>query len=344
MFKKWLLVQHSQTQTLLVTASILIAALAIGLVTQAVFLPTSGVLLIFQLALILVAIVAPRTLSLIACFTCALLFNYFFTAPLFSFHMSQVDDVANMVVFILVALITREVSDRFRQQHEALRQAETRSNILMSVSHDLRTPIAAIIGSLSALQNYKTKISTEEQASLINESLNETHRLHRYIENLLQATKLKQQGYSLNTLAQPIWPLLENVAKRSKSERVHLVRSTQLNTVTAHGELLEQAIFNLVENALFYSPKDKPVVIEAETTASATKLRVKDYGSGIPLAHREQVFELFYSSRTGDQGVGGSGIGLTVSKSIVDAHNGTIQVLNTAQGCCIEITLPNDDK
>ena len=134
-----------------------------------------------------------------------------------------------------------------------------------------------------------------------------------YIENLLQATKL-HQGIKLNGVNQPLLPIVNNVIKRFGSERVRLERTDTIPNVMASGYLLEQAIYNVVDNALRYSPSERQVILRVAVETSLVHLDVIDEGPGIARAQKEAVFDLFFSTRTGDTGHGGSGIGLTVSR------------------------------
>lgn len=324
-----------------ISLTVVVVAVLLGIAAEHLFLPTISVLLVLQLALVVVAIVANRTISVAASVLCALAFNYFFTVPRYSFKMNEVEDIINLMVFLLIALLTKAFADSFRDQREALRQAENRSNILLSVSHDLRTPISSIMGALSAYQNYQDKISVAEKNQLIDGALEECHRLHRYIENLLQATKLKFGQQTLLKTQEDLASLVGDVIARFDSPRVSIEVQPPLTPVSVQKSLLEQAIYNVVDNALRFSPADAGVQITLASDNDVSRIIISDHGPGIDENEAQKVFELFYSSRIGDAGQGGSGIGLTVAKGIIDAHGGNIHLRNSSQGCTVEIRLPN---
>lgn len=304
------------------------------------FLPTQGTLLILQLAVVITALPGNKQSAIFAGVLSGLLFNYFFTTPRFSLHMSDVHDIVNLSIFLIVAVLTGYLAEFYKAKQEALERAELRASILMSVSHDLRTPLSTIIGSLGTLKEYQKRLPDQEKEELLQGALEESHRLHRYIENLLQATKL-HKGIKLNSVDQPLLPILNNVIKRFESERVTLERADMIPNVKASGYLLEQAIYNVVDNALKYSSSNCPVVIRFAAEGGVVNVDVADEGPGIAQEQKEAVFELFFSTRTRDSGYGGSGIGLTVARGIIEAHHGRISVLPTDKGCTVRISLPS---
>ncbi len=336
-----LLKQHKYTKTFALVVILIFSTSAY--VASVHFMPKSGVLLILQLAIVVISMPCSRLTTNISGLVCAIVYNFFFVLPQFSLHPTDAEDIINTMVFLTVAVLTSEFSRRYREKSDALQQAEMRSNILLSVSHDLRTPLAGIIGSLSTLNEYKDQISSEKKQELLIGSIEESHRLHLYIENLLQLVKLKNNAIELKPRAQSLVPVLERIITRCHSDRV-TIESDSLPHIWIQETLLEQAIFNIVDNALKYSPQEKPVIIKAFIRNNLCIIQVIDYGKGIPEHERSKIFDVFYSSRTGDFGYGGSGIGLAVSKGIVEAHKGTIVAKehekSAISGCIIEIKLP----
>lgn len=330
-----LVTQHPYVFSLL----LVIFAGMVSFILDAWFLPTQGTLLILQLAVLTTAMSGNKRSALFAGLLSGITFNYFFTSPRFSLHMSNVDDIVNLLIFLIVAIITSYLTVFYKTQQEALEQAKLRASILMSVSHDLRTPLSTIIGTLSTMQEYDDRLPKLEKAELLQGAIEESHRLHRYIENLLQATKL-QQGIKLNGTKQNISPIIERVVERFNTTRIKITRDSEPAEVYASTYLLEQAIYNVIDNALKYSPQDTLVTIKFGAVANSLLIDVFDEGPGINLQHRNKVFDLFFSTRKGDAGQGGSGVGLTVAKGIIDAHKGSISIMPNTKGCLVQISLP----
>lgn len=314
----------------------------VSFILDAWFLPTQGTLLILQLAVVITALPGNKQSAIFAGVLSGIIYNYFFTTPRFSLHMSDVDDIVNLFIFLIVAILTGYLAAFYKAQQEALERAELRASILMSVSHDLRTPMSTIIGSLSSLQEYQERIPKEEKDELLQGALEESHRLHRYIENLLQATKL-HQGIKLNSVAQDLFPIVDNVVKRFETDRIKITSSGIVPNVVASAYLLEQAIYNVIDNALKYSPAHCPITITVSTSHYLVNLDISDEGPGIAQKDKESVFDLFFSTRKGDSGHGGSGVGLTVAKGIVEAHHGSISILPSDRGCIVRISLPCEE-
>lgn len=303
----------------------------------------TAVLLLLQLAVVAVALNCPPRWSYLTAVTEALSYNYLFTSPRYSLQMFRADDIINLCVFVLVAIITSRLAEHYRRQQNALRQAELRNSILLSVSHDLRTPLATIIGTLSTFREYMPRLSVEEKQELLDSAMTESHRLHQYIENLLQATRLQHGALvvqkSEHSLSEVISAVLERFEEQAGRLSLHVDQTLPLLLVSP--SLLQQAIFNVLDNALHYSAETAPVQISAYMSGDSLCLDVKDEGIGISAREAEHMFNLFYSaSSPGFKNDGGTGLGLAVAKGIVVAHGGHIAALPASGGCLIRITLP----
>ncbi|MDV6314787.1 ATP-binding protein [Idiomarina sp. HP20-50] len=304
-------------------------------------LPTSGTVLILQLSVLLVAFLSNFRAAMLAVVIALLLFNFLFTEPRYSLHMTDIDEIVTAIVFISVAVITSHLATSFRHQKESLRQAELRSNILLSVSHDLRTPLASIIGNLSTLQAYQERLPEQERAELLQGALDEGDRLHRYIENLLQATRLQHGEIRLTHAVQDIRPVVSKTLSRFPSQDRFFVHDhLQSAMVEVQSSLLEQALFNVLDNAVRFSGEAAAVNITLSETAESVFIDIEDQGPGISANKRALVFKVFYSSREKDSGTGGTGLGLSVAKGIIDIHNGRISIQDSNQGCHVQIELP----
>lgn len=333
----------NKQQGLSYLASIVITCIAVGIayLLDRWLLPTSGTVLILQLSVLLVAFLSNFRAAMLAVVVVLLLFNFLFTEPRYSLHMSDVDEIVTAIVFISVAVITSHLATSFRHQKESLRQAERRSNILLSVSHDLRTPLASVIGNLSTLQAYQERLSRQERAELLQGALDESDRLHRYIENLLQATRLQHGEIRLTHAVQDIRPVISKTLSRFASQERFLVNDNLQNAmVEVQSSLLEQALFNVIDNAMRFSGDTAPVTLSLSETDESVVIDIQDQGPGVETTKRSLVFNVFYSSREKDSGTGGTGLGLSVAKGIIDIHNGKISIEDSSGGCLVRIKLP----
>lgn len=318
------------------------AALAICSIIERLLGSTVAILLILQLAVVIVALQCSAKFAYFSAAFEALSFNFLFTTPRYSLQMFHFGDMANLVVFIIVAFTTSQLADHYRRQQNELKQVQLRNSILLSVSHDLRTPLATIIGTLTTLKEYMGKLSDAEKAELLDSATSESHRLHRYIENLLQATKLQHGALKFNKAENSMVNVVHQAIARfpELASRIQFEVVPPLAPVFISNSLIEQAIFNVLDNALRFSPADHPVFVRAYQIGGDVIVDIKDEGVGVSKEQQEHIFELFYTNNPHKQTDGGAGLGLAVAKGIIMAHEGNIQVVPSNTGCLMRISLP----
>ncbi|MEB3902583.1 DUF4118 domain-containing protein, partial [Pseudomonas putida] len=239
---------------------------------------------------------------------------------------------------------------RLGEQLEAARlHGETeqlRSALLASVSHDLRTPLTAMRGSIDSLLALGDAIPPDDRRELLEGTRNEAERLDRYIQNLLDMTRLGHGtlklardwvapadivGSALNRLRVVLAPL-----------RVHTDVPAELPLLFVHAALIEQALINVLENAARFSPANGRLELRVALQDEQLCFAVSDQGPGIPVAEREMIFDMFYTAARGDRGGQGTGLGLAICQGMIGAHGGKILVGDgiDGQGTCITLCLP----
>lgn len=229
------------------------------------------------------------------------------------------------------------------------RTAETerlRSALLTSISHDLKTPLAGILGSAGALRDLSQSFDAQSKDDLLSTIIEESERLNRFIANLLDMTKLESGAVVPNTAAHDVGEVvgsaLERASKILAGHRVEVEISPELPMVMVDAVLFEQVLFNLLDNAAKYAPPATTVRIASWRDDESVKLQVLDEGEGIPDADLERIFDKFYRARKGDQVRAGTGLGLAISRGFIEALNGTIVAANrtSPKGAVFTITLP----
>ncbi|MDP2221072.1 MAG: sensor histidine kinase KdpD [Hydrogenophaga sp.] len=253
---------------------------------------------------------------------------------------SMVEDVGQ------AALRTRLVSDlevaRVTGETERLRSA-----LLSSVSHDLRSPLASMIGAADSLARYGKDMGPDDQRSLLETIQVEGERLDRYIQNLLDMTRLGQQGLTLTRDWIGIDELVGSASRRllryEPGVQIALDIPADLPPIHVHPALIEQALFNVMENAAKFSPPGKSIGVQVRPTEKGElQINISDQGPGIPEDERRRIFDMFYSVERGDRGKQGTGLGLTIVQGIVGAHMGSVEALpgKDGRGTTIRLTLP----
>jgi two-component system sensor histidine kinase KdpD len=223
---------------------------------------------------------------------------------------------------------------------------QLRSALLASVSHDLRTPLTSMRGSIDSLLALGEAIPLEDRRELLEGTRDEAERLDRYIQNLLDMTRL---GHGALKLARD-WvspaDIVGSALNRLRAVLVSLQVSTEvpadLPLLFVHAALIEQALINVMENAARFSPPRGRLQLRAGADDSELFFSVSDEGPGIPEEERAKIFDMFYTAARGDRGGQGTGLGLAICQGMVGAHGGRISVADgiEGRGTCITLHLP----
>ena len=221
-----------------------------------------------------------------------------------------------------------------------------RSALLTSISHDLKTPLAAVLGSASTLRDLAGKLTEAEKADLLATIVDESERLNRFIANLLDMTKLESGAIVPNTAPHDLREIVGSALRRANKilarHHVELELATDLPMIELDAVLFEQVLFNILDNAAKYAPVGTTIRIQSWRDTDSVCLRILDEGEGIPPADLEHIFDKFYRVQKGDQVRAGTGLGLAISRGFVEAMHGTIIAANRTDrtGAVFTIRLP----
>lgn len=223
---------------------------------------------------------------------------------------------------------------------------QLRSALLASVSHDLRTPLTAMRGSIDSLLALGEAIPLEDRRELLEGTRDEAERLDRYIQNLLDMTRL---GHGALKLARD-WVSPADIVGSSLNRLRAVLAPLQVSTevpaelplLYVHAALIEQALVNVLENAARFSPVHGRLQLSAGADDQEIYFSVSDEGPGIPEDERAKIFDMFYTAARGDRGGQGTGLGLAICQGMVGAHGGRISVADgiDGRGTCITLHLP----
>jgi two-component system sensor histidine kinase KdpD len=212
---------------------------------------------------------------------------------------------------------------RVKAESEKLRAA-----LLNSVSHDLRTPLVTVIGAITGLAEAGAALSPADRRDLATTALDEARRLDRYVQNLLDMTRLghgalepKRASVDLREI---VGRVRADLARVLADHPVHVDMPRDLPRVEVDPVLIGQAVANVVENAAKYAPAGTTITILADVQDRLVRLAVTDGGPGIAVEDREKVFDLFYRAAKGDSAPAGTGLGLAIVRGLVEAHGGTV--------------------
>jgi two-component system sensor histidine kinase KdpD len=221
-----------------------------------------------------------------------------------------------------------------------------RSALLTSISHDLKTPLAAVLGAAGTLRSLSTALNESEKAELVGTIVDEAERLNRFIANLLDMTRLESGAVvpnaALHDLGEIVGSALGRASKILIRHHVEVDLAKDLPMVDVDPVLFEQVLFNLLDNAAKYAPGGTTVRIQSWRDRNSVVLQVLDEGEGVPPNDLENIFDKFYRVQKVDQVRAGTGLGLAISRGFVEAMHGTISAANRTDrsGAVFTITLP----
>jgi two-component system sensor histidine kinase KdpD len=264
-------------------------------------------------------------------------------APSYGFFDQEqvhvIDSFANQIAMAIERAALAE------EAQQALLKAETetlRNTLLSSVSHDLRTPLAAITGAATTLLQKDVTFDASQQQELVQTIYEEADHLNQIIRNVLGMTRLEAGAITIKKEWQPleeiVGAVLNRVAERLKDRPVKTHLPADLPLVSFDPLLIEQVLMNLMDNAIKYTPQGTPIELRASANDGNILVELGDRGPGIPRGEEEKIFEKFVR---GSVAGGGIGLGLTICRAIVTAHGGRIWGENRPGGGAVfRFTLP----
>jgi two-component system, OmpR family, sensor histidine kinase KdpD len=221
-----------------------------------------------------------------------------------------------------------------------------RSALLTSISHDLRTPLAAILGAVTSLRSYGGLYAAAEREELTSTIQEEAERLNRFVTNLLDMTRLEsgaiEPNFAMIDVGEVIGSALHRAAKVLEHHTVAVELAPELPMLSIDFVLFEQVLFNLLDNAAKYAPPGSTVTVCARRHGGGVAIEVLDEGAGIPPDRIDRVFEKFYRIVRADRQRAGTGLGLAISRGFVEALGGSIAAANRVDraGAVFTIVLP----
>lgn len=290
---------------------------------------------------------------LLAAFLSAIVWNYFFIPPRFTFAIQSTENIILFLMYFVIALVNGALTFKIREAEKKANKKIEKENtlklyntLLNSLSHELRTPIATIIGATDTLQEEKDKLSENNRIELISEISKASLRLNRQVENLLNMSRLESGFLKPKTdwcdVNELIYDVLNQLKDILQNKPVEIKIKENIPLVKLDYGLLEQILLNLIHNAAIYIPKYAVVTVRATISKENNLiLIVEDTGEGFPENEINHVFDKFY--RLKNTNTGGTGLGLSIVKGFVEAMNGTIHLENGDEfGSKFTIEIPTE--
>ena len=318
-------------------------------------LPDATIVIVFVLGVLVTTILTNGVgYSLAASLTSILSYNFFLIAPRFSLAIDGLDylgTISAMIVFSLLAnyLVSnlRRNARQFTEASLVAQREQLRANMLRSVSHDLRTPLTSIVGDAEMLLDEEASLGEGSRRQLIEDIRDDATWLRTMVENLLAVTRIEDGNISLDMGIELVDDVIEeamrHVSRDAQDHQVVVEPSRELLLAKMDPQVIVQVIVNLVDNAVAHTQPGSTITISSSREGSMVAISVADDGPGIADDDKKRVFELFYTGGSADSSRG-TGIGLALCQSVVQAHGGTIHIEDVVpHGSRFVFTLPAEE-
>lgn len=296
---------------------------------------------VLLLVVSILAIVFDILPVLFAAFLSALMWDFFFIPPHFTFQVDTTEDLIMLLMYFVIAFVNAVLTYKIRQIEKVAREKEEREHtvklyntLLSSLSHELRTPIASIIGATDNLQTNNSKLNDLNRNELIGEISKASFRLNQQVENLLNMSRLEsgfiQPHNDWCDINEVVYDTVKRIEENHIKQKVSININPDIPLFRLDKGMLEQILYNLLNNAVQYIPEHSTINITAACHADVLSITVEDNGPGFPNDEIKKVFDKFY--RLKNSRTGGTGLGLSIVKGFAEAMNGKVNLENVDTG------------
>ena len=309
---------------------------------------------VFVLAVLLVSrYTSGYVYGIIASVIAVIGVNYVFTYPYFHFNFSMTGYPLTFLCMFIASLLTSTMTSRVRAGEKARREGDRekmRANLLRAVSHDFRTPLTSIIGSVNAVLDNGDTISEEDKTRLLSDARSEAEWLVHMVENLLSITRIQADPEAElhkepQVVEEVLWEAVSRFRKQFGSFRVDISVPEEVLVLPMDAVLIEQVVLNLLMNAAVHGRTATSAELSVTTDPNWAIFSVKDNGEGISPEKMPSLFEGYGTKVAEESGpIRSMGICLSVCRTIIQTHGGTMSARNMpGGGACVTFTLPLDD-
>lgn len=311
----------------------------------------AAISLIYLLGVLLAGMVLNRGPVLLVAALSALAWNFLFIPPLFTLHIAKLEDALTFATYFIIALTVGSLTAQLKAREHLAAQVQLAKNserlrktLLDCVSHELKTPLAAIGAASQELLRLAPGAQPNPMLKeLAGEIHDGSHRLNRVVNNLLDMNRLESGVVRPNCEWCDVRDLLQSAIEIERESidgrEVRIDVAEQIPLALVDHALIEQAVTKLIANAASHTPSRLPIEIDAEYKNNQLLISVSDRGPGVPSESAERIFEKFY--RGDDHKTGGLGLGLSIARGFVEAHGGRLTAENRdGGGARFTISLP----
>lgn len=317
---------------------------------------SANVAIIYVLATVFVARnTAGYVPGIVTAFLSVIFINFVFTYPYLELNFTLDGYPFTFLGMVIIASLTSTLTTHLKEQTRILKEREhmlleaekekMRANLLRAISHDLRTPLTGIIGSAESYLEQESQLTEKEKAVLVENISEDAQWLLHMVENLLSVTRINDRTACVKTTLEPLEEVVSSAIhrfhKRMPDAMVHAHVPDEFIMLPMDATLIEQVLINLLENAVYHSGSSSPVDLTVSVDKNLAWFHIRDYGQGLAPETLDSLFDGCAPTQNhSSDSHKGMGIGLSICKTIINAHHGQISAKNHPDGAEFTFTLP----
>ncbi len=294
-------------------------------------LEPTNIVMFYLLAVVIAAIWWGQGPAIVTSILSVIAFDFFLVPPYLTLGVEDLQYIFTFIAFLIVGVVVSTLASKIREQIIQRQTEKLQSALLNSISHDLKTPLSSIAGSLTALLDSDSGLNELTRKELLENAFEESSRLNRLVNNLLDMTRMEAGALKIFRkpceLRDVIGVSLNQLREKIGTREIKIDIPKDFPEIPMDFSFMLKVFSNLIDNALKYSSTDTPIGIKATLIKDKVKIEIKDQGVGIPKEDLKRIFEKFYRVQRPQQ-VSGTGLGLSICKGIIEAHGGKITAEN----------------
>jgi len=322
-------------------STLLVVVVSLGCSLLSGWMGYRVVALVMLLTVSLIAILFDILPVLFSALLSALVWDFFFIPPHFTFQVGSTEDAILLLMYFIIALVNAVLTYKIREVEKKALAREGRENMLRlydtllnSLSHELRTPISTIIAATDNLQATDQRLTPNDRSELVEEISKAGFRLNQQVENLLSMSRLEsgflQPKEDWVDVSELIYDVVSRVEENRSGHHININVHPGIPLFRLDKGMLEQVLYNLINNACQHTANGLRVEVTAAAHADVLEILVDDHGKGFPKDEINHVFDKFY--RLKNARVGGTGLGLSIVKGFTEAMKGQVTLENRDTG------------
>lgn len=316
----------------------------------------ANVAIIYVLATVFVARSTSGYIpGIVTAFLSVVFINFVFTYPYMELNFTLDGYPVTFLGMMIIASLTSTLTTHLKEQTRILKEREhmlmeaekekMRANLLRAISHDLRTPLTGIIGAATSYLEQDSQLTEQDKSLLVKSISEDAQWLLHMVENLLSVTRINNQTACVKTSLEPLEEVvssaLQRFHKRHPESKIQAHIPDELIMIPMDATLIEQVLINLLENAIYHGSSDIPVSLTVTVSKHQAQFSIRDYGVGIDASNLDSLFDGYTPTQNhSSDSHKGMGIGLSICKTIINAHHGQIYAKNYSDGAEFTFTLP----